>query len=95
MEEACKMGVPVLISTDAHHFSEISLEMGSAGEALKKLICVSYAIPQKKAEIIRFATGLASFPQSYIHSEIANLPCKLLIPHVCLGLKVNKLFMQA
>ena len=36
MEEAFKMGVPAVISTDAHHFSEITLEMESAGEALKK-----------------------------------------------------------
>jgi histidinol-phosphatase (PHP family) len=36
MEEACKMGVPVLISADAHHFSEITLEFEAAEEALKK-----------------------------------------------------------
>jgi histidinol-phosphatase (PHP family) len=36
MEEACKMGIPVIISADAHHFSEISLEFAAAEEALKK-----------------------------------------------------------
>lgn len=36
MEEACKMHVPVIISADAHHFSEITLEFASAEEALKK-----------------------------------------------------------
>ena len=36
MEEACKMGVPAIISADAHHFSEISLEFTAAEEALKK-----------------------------------------------------------
>ena len=36
MEEACKMGVPAVISADAHHFSEISLEFETAEEALKK-----------------------------------------------------------
>ena len=36
MEEACKMGVPAIISADAHHFSEISLEFAAAEEALKK-----------------------------------------------------------
>ena len=36
MEEACKMGVPAIISADAHHFSEISLEFEAAEEALKK-----------------------------------------------------------
>ena len=36
MEEACKMGVPAIISADAHHFSEISLEFDAAEEALKK-----------------------------------------------------------
>ena len=36
MEEACKMGVPAIISADAHHFSEITLEFDSAEEALKK-----------------------------------------------------------
>ena len=36
MEEACKMGIPAIISADAHHFSEISLEFDSAEEALKK-----------------------------------------------------------
>ena len=36
MEEACKMGVPAIISADAHHFSEISLEFVAAEEALKK-----------------------------------------------------------
>jgi len=35
MEEACKMGIPTIISADAHHFSEISLEFDSAEEALK------------------------------------------------------------
>ena len=36
MEEACKMGVPAIISADAHHFSEITLEFIAAEEALKK-----------------------------------------------------------
>ena len=36
MEEACKMGVPAIISADAHHFSEITLEFEAAEEALKK-----------------------------------------------------------
>ena len=36
MEEACKMGVPAIISADAHHFSEISLEFAAAEEALKR-----------------------------------------------------------
>jgi histidinol-phosphatase (PHP family) len=36
MEEACKMGVPAIISADAHHFSEITLEFDHAEEALKK-----------------------------------------------------------
>ena len=36
MEEACKMGIPAIISADAHHFSEISLEFETAEEALKK-----------------------------------------------------------
>ena len=34
--EACKMGVPAIISADAHHFSEITLEFAAAEEALKK-----------------------------------------------------------
>ena len=36
MEEACKMGVPAIISADAHHFSEITLEFDAAEEALRK-----------------------------------------------------------
>ena len=36
MEEACKMSVPTIISADAHHFSEITLEFEAAEEALKK-----------------------------------------------------------
>jgi histidinol-phosphatase (PHP family) len=36
MEEACKMSIPVIISADAHHFSEITLEFAAAEEALKK-----------------------------------------------------------
>ena len=36
MEEACKMGVPAIISADAHHFSEITLEFSAAEEALKQ-----------------------------------------------------------
>ena len=36
MEEACKMGVPAVISADAHHFSEITLEFEAAEEALKR-----------------------------------------------------------
>ena len=36
MEEACKMGVPAIISADAHHFSELTLEFAAAEEALKR-----------------------------------------------------------
>ena len=36
MEEACKMHIPAIISADAHHFSEITLEFSAAEEALKK-----------------------------------------------------------
>ena len=36
MEEACKMHIPAIISADAHHFSEITLEFTAAEEALKK-----------------------------------------------------------
>ena len=36
MEEACKMHIPAIISADAHHFSEITLEFDHAEEALKK-----------------------------------------------------------
>ena len=36
MEEACKMHIPAIISADAHHFSEITLEFDAAEEALKK-----------------------------------------------------------
>lgn len=36
MEEACKMGVPAIISADAHHFSELTLEFTAAEEALKQ-----------------------------------------------------------
>ena len=36
MEEACKMHIPAIISADAHHFSEITLEFATAEEALKK-----------------------------------------------------------
>ena len=36
MEEACKMGVPAIISADAHHFSELTLEFAAAEEALKQ-----------------------------------------------------------
>ncbi len=36
MEEACKMGVPAIISADAHHFSEITLEFDAAEETLKR-----------------------------------------------------------
>ncbi len=36
MEEAYKMGVSAIISADAHHFSEITLEFATAEEALKK-----------------------------------------------------------
>ena len=36
MEEACKMGIPAIISADAHHFSEITLEFDAAEEALKR-----------------------------------------------------------
>ena len=36
MEEACKKHIPAIISADAHHFSEITLEFSAAEEALKK-----------------------------------------------------------
>lgn len=36
MKEACKMGIPAIISADAHHYSEISLEFEAAEEALKQ-----------------------------------------------------------
>ena len=36
MAEACKMGIPAVISADAHHFSEITLEFAAAEEALKR-----------------------------------------------------------
>ena len=36
MEEACKMHIPAIISADAHHFSEITLEFAAAEEALKE-----------------------------------------------------------
>jgi len=36
MEEAYKLGIPAIISADAHHFSEISLEFEAAEKALKK-----------------------------------------------------------
>ena len=36
MEEACKMHIPAIISADAHHFSEITLEFDAAEEALKR-----------------------------------------------------------
>ena len=36
MEEACKMHIPAIISADAHHFSEITLEFEAAENALKK-----------------------------------------------------------
>ena len=36
MKEACKMGIPAIISADAHHFSEISLEFEAGEEALKQ-----------------------------------------------------------
>jgi len=35
MEEAYKMNIPTIISADAHHFSEITLEFAAAEEALK------------------------------------------------------------
>ena len=36
MEEACKMGIPAIISADAHHFSEITLEFEAAENALSE-----------------------------------------------------------
>ena len=36
IKEACKMHIPAIISADAHHFSEITLEFDHAEEALKK-----------------------------------------------------------
>ena len=36
MEEACKMNIPAIISADAHHFSELTLEFTAAEEALKQ-----------------------------------------------------------
>ncbi len=35
MEAACKMGVPVLVSADAHRYEEISLEFDAAEKALR------------------------------------------------------------
>lgn len=36
LKEACAMGVPAIISADAHHFREISLEFESAEKALRQ-----------------------------------------------------------
>ena len=36
LEEACKMRSPTIISSDAHHFSELTLEFGAAEETLRK-----------------------------------------------------------
>ena len=36
LAEANKMGIPAIISADAHHFSEISLEFAAAAEALQQ-----------------------------------------------------------
>lgn len=36
MEEACKMGIPAIISADAHHYSEITMEFAAAEQALKQ-----------------------------------------------------------
>ena len=36
LDEACKMHIPAIISADAHHFSEITLEFEAAEEALRK-----------------------------------------------------------
>lgn len=36
LDEAYKMGIPTIISTDAHHFTEISLEFAAAEEALRQ-----------------------------------------------------------
>ncbi len=35
LEEACKMRIPVIISSDAHHYSELTLEFESAEEAIR------------------------------------------------------------
>lgn len=35
LEEACKMRIPVIISSDAHHFSELTMEFDSAEEAIR------------------------------------------------------------
>jgi histidinol-phosphatase (PHP family) len=35
MEEAHRMGIPTIISSDAHHFSELTLEFDAAEEALR------------------------------------------------------------
>lgn len=37
MEEAHRMGIPTIISSDAHHFSELTLEFDAAEEALRSL----------------------------------------------------------
>jgi histidinol phosphatase-like PHP family hydrolase len=34
MTEAHKMGIPMIISSDAHHYSELTLEFDSAEKAL-------------------------------------------------------------
>mgnify|MGYP004449718157 FL=1 len=36
MAEACKMGIPAIISADAHHCSELNLEFEAAENALRK-----------------------------------------------------------
>lgn len=36
MKEACKMGIPAIISADAHHYSEITLEFEAAEKALRE-----------------------------------------------------------
>lgn len=36
MEAAFKMGVPAIISSDAHHYSELTLEFASAEEAMER-----------------------------------------------------------
>ena len=36
MKEACKMHIPAIISADAHHYSELTLEFEAAEEALRE-----------------------------------------------------------
>jgi histidinol phosphatase-like PHP family hydrolase len=37
MKEAYKMGIPMIISSDAHHYSELTLEFAAAEKVLREL----------------------------------------------------------